>query len=397
MAPRLFRASWVVPVSAPPFADGLVAVEGGRITWVGPATGPGVPDGPVTDLGNGVLSPGLVNAHCHLELSYLAGRLPRSGFVPWVEALIAERAREQPEEVRVRTREAIGLLQASGTVAVGDVSNALAHLDLLRESGLRAVVFFELLAWDPARAAQVMESAGGRLAALQGRLNGRVSVQLAAHAPHSVSADLFRALSAQGGPASVHLAESAAETAFLAAGGGEWAGFLERRGLGAVAFQPPGLSPVQYLESLGALAPGLVAAHCVRVDAADRLLLARRGVSVALCPRSNRNLDVGLPLLPDLLADGVRLCLGTDSLASADSLDLLQDAALLHRAYPAVDPGVLVHMATAGGARALGLPDLGALAPGRAAEIAFAAAPGRVADPCSFLVSGEAVLRPVAA
>ena len=95
---------------------------------------------------------------------------------------------------------------------------------------------------------------------------------------------------------------------------------------------------------------------------------------MALCPRSNRNLGVGLPPLPDLLADGVRLCLGTDSLASAESLDLLQDAALLHRTYPAVDPAVLVHMATAGGAAALGLTDLGALAPGRAAAIAFAAA-----------------------
>ena len=89
-----------------------------------------------------------------------------------------------------------------------------------------------------------------------------------------------------------------------------------------MAFEPPGLSPVRYLESLGALAPGLVAAHCVRVDGTDRALLARRGVSVALCPRSNRNLGVGLPPLPDLLADGVRLCLGTDSLASAESLDL---------------------------------------------------------------------------
>jgi cytosine/adenosine deaminase-related metal-dependent hydrolase len=356
-----------------------------------------VPDGPVTDLGDGVLAPGLVNAHCHLELSYLAGRLQRSGFVPWVEALVTERARERPEEVRGRAGEAIRSLQATGTVAVGDVSNALLHLDLLRDSGLHAVVFFELLGWDPTRAAQVMDAAVGRLDAQQGRLDGRVRVRLAAHAPHSVSPELFRALAAQGGPASVHLAESAAETAFLRAGGGEWAAFLDRRGLGAVAFRPPDVSPVQYLESLGALVPGLVAADCVRVDAADRALLARRRVSVALCPRSNRNLDIGLPPLPELIADGVRLCLGTDSLASADSLDLLQDAALLHRAYPSVDPGVLVHMATAGGASALGLPDLGALAPGRAAAVSFAAAPGRVTDPCAFLVSGEAVLRPVAA
>lgn len=397
MALRLFRASWVVSVSAPPLANGVVAVEDGRVAWVGPRGGPGMPDGVVTDLGTGVLTPGLVNAHCHLELSHMAGRLPRAaGFVPWVEALVDERGREESGHVRERAAEAIRELETTGTVAVGDVSNALVHLDLLQASRLRAVVFYELLGWDPARSETILQAAEQRLAALSTGLNGRVRVRLAAHAPHSVSARLLEALRERGGPASIHLAESEAETGFLASGGGEWAGFLARRGLGGVAFHPPAVSPVKYLESLGVLVPGLVAAHCVRTDHADRALLARRGVHVALCPRSNRNLGVGLPSLPDLLADGVRLCLGTDSLASAESLDLLQDAALLHRAFPRVDPAVLVGMATAGGAAALGFADLGTLAPGQRAEMAFAPAPAGLSDPCSFLVSGEASLQPLA-
>jgi cytosine/adenosine deaminase-related metal-dependent hydrolase len=212
-----------------------------------------------------------------------------------------------------------------------------------------------------------------------------------------VSAALLQALRARGGPASIHLAESEAETVFLATGDGEWAGFLARRGLGGVPFRAPRASPVRYLEALGVLDPGLVAAHCVRVDGEDRALLARRGVHVALCPRSNRNLGVGLPPLPDLLADGVRVCLGTDSLASADSLDLLEDLALLHRVYPQVEPETLVRMATRAGAEALGFEDLGTLGPGRAAAMAFAPAPSNEADPCAFLASGQARLRPVAA
>jgi cytosine/adenosine deaminase-related metal-dependent hydrolase len=373
----------------------VVAIEDGRIVWVGPRHGPGQPDGPLKDLGDGVLAPGLVNAHCHLELSHLAGRLPAgTGFVPWVEALVAERGRDEPEPVRARAREGIRALEESGTVAVGDVSNALGHLDLLQDSRLHAVVFFELLAWDPGRSEATLQAAEARLA---GGSNGRVRVRLAAHAPHSVSPPLLEGLRQRGGPASIHLAESAAETAFLSAGGGDWAAFLERRGLGRVPFRAPGLSPVRYLDSLGVLRPGLVAAHCVRVDAADRALLARRGVNVALCPRSNRNLGVGLPPLPELLADGVRLCLGTDSLASAESLDLLEDAALLHRTYPQVDPAALVHMATAGGAAALGFGELGTLAAGQRAEMAFAAAPAGLSDACAYLVSGEARLRPVAA
>jgi cytosine/adenosine deaminase-related metal-dependent hydrolase len=342
--------------------------------------------------------PGLVNAHCHLELSHLAGRLPRAGgFVPWIEALVAERAGEQPSDVRDHARRAIAEAEATGTVAVGDVSNTLGHLDLLRASSLRAVVFYELLGWDPARCAEILRAAESRLSTVPGEPDGPVRVRLAAHAPHSVSAPLLRALRERGGPASIHLAESQAETEFLATGGGEWVGFLARRGLGHVTFEAPGLTPVRYLESLGVLAPGLVAAHGVHVDGDDRALLARRRIHVALCPRSNRNLGVGLPPLPDLLADGVRICLGTDSVASGDSLDLLQDAALLHRAYPQVEPAVLVRLATAGGAEALGMSDLGTFAPGQAAALAVAPAPRALSDPCAFLVSGEARCQPVAA
>jgi cytosine/adenosine deaminase-related metal-dependent hydrolase len=395
---RILRASWVVPVSAPPIANGALAVSDGRIEWVGRFGDPAGPSGAITDLGTGVLLPGLTNAHCHLELSHLSGALPRSdGFVPWLEALVERRGRAEPALVAARTRAAIAELEATGTVAVGDVSNALDHLDMLAASPLRAVVFYELLGWDPARARSILDSAVARIDALAGRMNGRLRLRMAAHAPHSVSPELLRLLAEHECPAAIHLAESEAEAAFLGEGDGEWGRFLGRRGLGHVAFTPPGLSPVQYLDSLGILRPGLLAAHCVRVDAADRRTLARRGVRVAVCPRSNRGLDVGLPPVPALLESGVRVCLGTDSLASADSLDLLADAALLHESFPGISPAALVEMATAAGAEALGFDGLGTLAPGKSAEMAFAAAPRDVADPCAFVVSGEARARRVAA
>ena len=389
---EILTASWVVTVAGPPLRDGRVAVEGGRIAWGGREGDPGEPEAPVRDLGSGVLLPGLVNAHCHLELSHLAGRVSfAGGFVAWVEALVGSRGGDE-EVVRASAAEAIRALEESGTVAVGDVSNGLVHLDLLEASRLEAVVFFELLAWDPARALATLEWAEGRLAGLDG-LAPNVRVRLAAHAPHSVSPALFAGLVARGGPAALHLAESPDETRFVATGEGDWPGFLERRGLGHVLFDPPGLSPVRYVDRLGALRRGLVAAHCVHVDAADREVLARRGVYVALCPRSNRNLGVGMARAPELMRAGVRLCLGTDSLASAESLDLLADAALLHRQFPTLDPAAIVRMATLGGAEALGLAELGAIAPGRRAALAFAPAASVPSDPCRFLVSGEARLR----
>jgi cytosine/adenosine deaminase-related metal-dependent hydrolase len=395
---EILTASWVLPVAGPPIRDGRVAVDGGRVAWIGHPGDPGEPEGRLRDLGAGVLLPGLVNAHCHLELSHLAGLLPGDGgFVPWVESVVASRGRFAAEAMRSATASAIRFLEERGTVAVGDVSNALGHLDLLSASRLSAVVYLELLSWDPAKAEAVLAFAEQRMAEVAPSLRPGVAVRLAAHAPHSVSPALFALLAGRGGPAALHLAESADETAFLASGGGAWPGFLERRGLGHVAFAPPGLSPVRYADRLGALHPRLVAAHGVQLDAVDRGILARRGVHVVLCPRSNRHLGVGAADVPALLASGVPLALGTDSLASAETLDVLDDAALLHRQFPALDPGAIVRMATLGGAEALGVDDLGAIAPGKRAALAFAPASGADADPHELLLSGEARLAPVEA
>jgi cytosine/adenosine deaminase-related metal-dependent hydrolase len=175
----------------------------------------------------------------------------------------------------------------------------------------------------------------------------------------------------------------------LAGEDGEWSAFLRER-VGEVPFTPPRMSPVRYASELGLLRPALVAAHCAQVDTTDIGLLARSGAHVAVCPRSNRSLGVGIPPVPAMLEGGVRLCLGTDSLASAPSLELIDDAVALHREFPAIEPAVLVRMATLGGAEALGFSHLGSIAPGRAAALAFAPSDRPPRDPLEFLVSGDA-------
>ena len=394
----LLAAGWVLPIGFPPIRDGRVAVAAGRVAWVGTAGQPGMPDAPVRDLGPGVLLPGLVNAHCHLELSYLRGKAPGGGgFVPWVEWVVAARGTVPDAEMASAAEAAIEDLAGHGTVAVADVSNTLDYVPALRASGLRALVLHELLGWDPAGARAIVEGAIARVAAHAGQGDQRVTIRLAAHAPHSVSPQLLALLVERGGPAGIHLAESPDEVAFLLEGEGAWGGFLERRGLGHVAFVPPAMSPVAYADAAGALHSGLLAAHCVQADAADRELLARRGVHVALCPRSNANLGVGVPPLPQLLAAGVNVCVGTDSLASVDSLDVLDDVVALHRAFPEVPARTLIRIATWNGARALGMADLGAIAPGMADALAYAPADAPVSDPEAFVISGEARLRPLAA
>ena len=395
---ELIQAGWLLPIVGPPIREGVVAVSAGRVVWVGHPRDAGLPDGPLQRLGDGVLLPGLVNAHCHLELSHLAaaGLPSASGFVPWVEAVVASRGRYSDAEIAAAASAAIGGLEASGTAAVGDVSNTVAHLGRLAESSLSAVVFLELLAWDPARAAATLAWAESLVQQKQEALRPGLELRLAAHAPCSVSPELMRQLVARGGPAAIHLAESPDETQFLADGSGAWPGFLASRGLGHVSFEPPHQSPVGYCDTLGALHPRLVAAHGVQLDAGDRERLARRGVHVVLCPRSNERLGVGTADAPSLLEAGVRLALGSDSLASSPSLDVLDDAVLLRRQFPRLEAGAILRLATLGGAEALGFGELGAIEPGRRAAFAYAPAAGAPRDPEGFLLSGEARLERVA-
>jgi aminodeoxyfutalosine deaminase len=336
-----------------------------------------------------------VNAHCHLELSYLRGRTPwTGGFVPWVESVVAARGTVPEADMLVAARDAIVAMARHGTAAVADVSNTLFHVAALRASGLRALVLHELLGWDPAAAPAILDGALQRIASLDAP--GRVAIRIAAHAPHSVSPRLLALMVERGGPAGMHLAESPEEVAFLRDGNGAWGAFLERRGLSHVAFDPPGLSPVAYADRAGALHPGLIAAHCVQAGGADQALLAKRSAHVVLCPRSNANLGVGMAPLPDLLAAGVNVCIGTDSLASVDSLDVLDDVVALRHAFPEVAPGMLLQMATAHGAAALGIEELGSIAPGMAAALAYAPSASAIDDAEAFVTSGAARLRTIA-
>jgi aminodeoxyfutalosine deaminase len=396
---QLLRSAWLLPITAPPIRDGLVAVSDGRVAWLGRRGDPGAPDAPLRDLGEGVLLPGLVNAHCHLELSHLARTLPATpgGFVAWVERVVASRGAHDDAEAVAAAAAAIMGLEAGGTVAVGDVSNTLAHLDRLAASSLSAVVFLELLAWDPARAQTTLAWGEDLLRERQAVLRPGLELRLAAHAPHSVSPALLHLLAAKGGPAAIHLAESPDEAQFLSEGTGAWPGVLSSRGLGHVVFAPSRRSPVRYADSLGVLHPRLVAAHGVQVDAADRALLAERGVHVVLCPRSNASLGVGTADVPALQAAAVKLALGSDSLASAPSLDVLEDAVLLQEQFPELAPAAILRIATLGGAEALGFPDLGRIVSGSRAAFAYAPATRAPRDPEAFLLSGEARLERVAA
>ncbi len=259
-------ASWVLPVSRPPIRDGAVLVEGGVIRAVGPArevcsslrsspsSSPGSGGrGLICDHGSGAILPGLVNCHTHLEFSALAGRIPPQERWPdWLEAALAAREALAPGEVAQGILQGLEALRRNGTVLVGEVSNTGVSLKFLEQSELDYHLFYECLGFDLLEPVDLGKSfpflAEAGVAANPG-------VSAAAHAPYSVSAALFRAISrwndAGGRPQTVHLGESREELAFLAEGNGFLRDLLKRRGRWLDAFQPPGASPAGYLQRLG--------------------------------------------------------------------------------------------------------------------------------------------------
>ena len=392
-----YRAAWVCPIDQPPIRSGVVIVDAGRIVAVGDEREvvsnqrSGIADQWVVDLGNVVLMPGLVNAHIHLELSWLRGRVPPADkFTDWVKQLMAGRGGvERPDDPTVleSLRSAIAELRASGTVAVGDISNSLASPQPMHDAGLDGVVFHELLGFTQRDGAVIEKGAAARAAA-----PGLVS--LAPHAPYSTSPELFRAIrEAVNGSAcpilSVHLGESPEESELLQSGTGPWRRMLEAIGLWREDWAIPACGPVEYLDRLGVIDARTLVVHGVQFDDQALARLAAIGATLVTCPRSNEWVGVGVPAIERFYRSGVAVAVGTDSLASVEDLNLFSELRAMRRIAPTVPARKFLESATLVGARALGLEaDLGSLTPGKRAEILAIELPGPVDDIEEYLVGG---------
>jgi cytosine/adenosine deaminase-related metal-dependent hydrolase len=390
--PSKFRAEWLLPIADEPIRHGWVAVENGRIAGCGEGAAPGA-----VDLGRAVILPSLVNAHTHLELSYLRGAVPKAPcFLDWIRPLMAAR-RDYPDPADPRildaARQAIGEVMASGTGLVGDVSNTLVTVPLLRAAGLPAQVFYELLGFNvPDAAARVWE-ARTKAAGMRGPDPG-VRVALAPHAPYSVSPELLRAIRAEvdgdsDHVTSIHLGESAEELEFVRRGSGPWRGLLEELGAWNPVWKPHGGSPVEYLADLGFLDSRVLAVHGVQLTGDDLARLRALGTTVVSCPRSNQHVGVGAPPLEAFYAMGVSVAFGTDSLASADDLNLFRELAEARRVAPRVPAADLLESATRCGAQALGFGrEYGTIEPGKRASLIAVRVPAGVDDVEEYLLSG---------
>jgi cytosine/adenosine deaminase-related metal-dependent hydrolase len=348
--------------------DAGLLIRDGRILAVGPwntIAGHGVE----RDLGAVTLVPGLINAHTHLELSHLARRVTTGqGFMAWADSLFAAMRQGRPDESALA--QAVEEARVSGTCCVADV--VVREVELV--SGTLAGYGLEGLL--------LREFSGRDRVFSPPALPGRWSAAI--HALYSTEKAFAQTVKdwclARDLPFSLHLAEVPGENELFRSGRGEFADFVRARRILPKGFQVPGVSATEFARNLGLLDEKTLAVHCVRVDRRDVEILAESGASVCLCPRSNRLVGVGDAPAASLHAAKIPLCLGTDSLASVQNLDLWEEVRavrrLLARPAPLHD---LLAMVTVYPARALGLEhDYGSLETGKRAV--WAALPGDLAE-----------------
>ena len=380
---QTYTARWVFPVSEPPLPNGTVTVRGDRVEAVEPH-GARTPD---EDFGNAAIIPGLVNPHTHLDLSGARGLIPPTDpdhFTDWLRGVIAYRRTRTPEQVRADIRDGLAECLRFGTTLIGDIASEGASWEPLAASRVRAVVFRELVGLSAARSLQASKTSGDWFAADPRQTHCRRGSS--PHAPYSVHAGQYRLLSARRGCWATHLAESPGELRLLANRRGPFREFLEQLGVWEAGCLAPSVEMI--LRWLADADAGVIA----HANYLSRDSTIPPNASVCYCPRTHA--AFGHPPHPfrEFLARGVRVCLGTDSLASNPDLDILAEARFVRTRYPDFPGDRLLRMVTLSGAEALGWADeAGSLTAGKSADFVVVPLPDADApDPHALLLADHA-------
>jgi len=379
-----FTARFVFPVSGPPLDRGTVTVEGDRITAVLPH-GERTAD---TDFGNAALIPGLVNAHTHLDLSGARGAVPPTPadrFPDWLRAVVAFR-RQSTTTVADAVRVGIAESLRYGTTLLGDISTDGTSFDLLAAAPLRAVVFHEVIGLLPERS---RPSVAGYRAWQAGTADGpRTRRGVSPHAPYTtrVLAYVSTLTGPPAAPAASHFAESPGEAEFLATQTGPIREFLDSLGAWAPKLKFP---PVGLLLDLMGQAPRGLVIHGNYLTAGHAKHFTP-SMTLVVCPRTHAAFGHPPHPWPGFAAAGVRVAVGTDSLASNPDLDVLAEVRLLRRTNPEIPGARLLRMATLAGAEALGFADeCGSLEVGKSADFVAVPLPDADGDPHELLLGRD--------
>lgn len=376
---HIYAASYLLPINGSPVEGGAVVVEKGLIRAVDKLAAIRKKfSAPVHEFPGAVLMPGLVNAHTHLELTNFPVWLNKGGFdasyypyIEWIMQVIHVKRQVGYEDLCASLLEGFRLSIENGTTMVGDILSERHLIPLYENSHVAGRVYLEFIGHNPLRYTPMLESIDSDFSLLPRHFHPGISP----HAPFTVSATLLQSLLSLARsrkiPLAMHLAESSEERSFFHNSTGSIADTLYPFvGWGEYLPEPMATTSTEWLELFSALSPDFLAVHGVRLSSADITLLKDRSASVVLVPRSNYNLSVGMAPVKELLQAGIPLSLGTDSLASSNSLSLWDEMRFLLDVFPqSFSPGDALRMATIGGARAIQRDhEAGTLEPGKRAD-----------------------------
>jgi cytosine/adenosine deaminase-related metal-dependent hydrolase len=410
MLARRLAARWLLPVEGAPVENGALLIGAdGRLRAVGPDhMVPRPAEVPAERFEDGIILPGLINTHTHLELTGFEGRVPEPEFADWIRQLRELKTTRSAAGYVAAARRGLAACYAAGVTTVADTGDSGAAIQVLAEAGGSGVAYQEVFGPHPDQADESLAGLKARVTELRRVASSRLQIGVSPHAPYTVSGRLFRATAdwarAEDLPLAVHVAESPAETQLLRGGIGPFADAWQARGIPLPA--PLGKTPVVWLADHGVLGPRTLCIHAVQLEQADFGRLADSGAAVAHCPLSNWAHGHGAARLRAMLDARIRVGLGTDSVVSVGRLDLLAEARAAAKLAPSLTADDLLELCTLGGARAIGVDsETGSLragkwgdcvvvravpGPGTPAERVLAGSPG---DVLRTYVGGREVYR----
>jgi len=383
---KILAAKFVLPITAPPIIGGAIAVEGSAIEEVGPLSDliEKFPNVNVENFGDAAILPGFVNCHSHLEISVMRGALDRveHDFYTWLITLTKLRG-DVLDDADLEISAIAGAVEGirGGVTCFGDIGRfGSVGFNALKTVGLRGVLFQETnFSADGRTAGRDFELLKDKFLELQEIRTPLVEVGISPHAPYTVSRELFtniaRFAADNNIKVTIHAAESPEEDELMRRGTGFFTTVYERFG---VDWQSPHCSSIEFLSDTGILETQPLLAHCITVTDSDIRLIADTGTSVAHCPKSNAKFGHGYAPFERLVDAGIPVGLGSDSVASNNVCDILEEArfaafAARSRADRSrfVSAAQALEAATIGGAKALRMDDkIGSLEPGKQADIA---------------------------
>lgn len=364
---NFYAADFIVPVTGTPIINGVVETDGDGVIKRVYKDLLEVSDREKIKHYKGIIVPGFVNAHCHLELSHLHGKIPRStGLVEFLKAIITSRQEDKNSIVKAM-EEADKQMISNGIVAVGDHSNASLSRAVKKNSPIHYHTFLEVIGFDPKQSEKILEDG----LKLKQEFEG-LPVSLTPHAPYSVSRDLMRLISksevGSGFPVSIHNQESQAENEFFRYKTGEFVKFYEWLDRDITYFKSHSKSSLQSIIPSLPISLPVQLIHNTYTSSKDASYVHRinRKVYWCLCLSANLYIEGTLPKLNNLLYNNQPVTIGTDSLASNDRLCILSEIKAIHTHYQHINLPELIKWATWNGAEVLGITErYGSIEPGK--------------------------------